>query len=252
MFTEQDRDRVYEEGASHGPGRDPRVVAAAVVGSLAIRGPAIVGPICDLTFGVSDEASIPEVLNTWSERLAQTFDAAALFDLPSGGAIYRVFLLRGCLQVDLCSPRPRSSERSVPTFGCCLEARCRSPTAGRRRRPTSSATPCTTRFERESASSAAGWWQAEYWISSLRDNAMSLARRRRGLAVYYGRGFDNLPAEIRSHAEGALVRALEPETLEKALQCGVELLLTESDEAGDLPSNVEARLRAFTKRQAPL
>jgi hypothetical protein len=81
---------------------------------------------------------------------------------------------------------------------------------------------------------------------------MSLACRRRGLPAYYGRGFDDLPTELRSLAEGALVRALEPETLAKALQCGVELLLTESDEAGDLPSNVEARLRAFTKRQAPI
>jgi hypothetical protein len=95
-------------------------------------------------------------------------------------------------------------------------------------------------------------WQAEYWISSLRDNAMSLACRRRGLPTHYGRGFDDLPAELRSHAEGALVRALEPETLAKALQRGVELLLNESGEAGDLQSHVEARLREFTKRQAPI
>jgi hypothetical protein len=48
------------------------------------------------------------------------------------------------------------------------------------------------------------------------------------------------------------VRALEPEALENALQISVELLLSESGEAGDLASSVEARLRAFTKRQAPL
>jgi hypothetical protein len=95
-------------------------------------------------------------------------------------------------------------------------------------------------------------WQAEYWISGLRDNAMSLACRRRGLPTSYGRGFDDLPAELRSDAEKALVQSLEPEALENALQRGVELLLTESGEADDLPSHVEARLRQFTKSQAPM
>jgi hypothetical protein len=249
MFTEQDRDRVYE-GVLTWARSDPRVVAAAVVGSLATR-PGDRWSDLDLTFGVSDEASIPEVLNTWSERLSQTFDAAALFDLPSGGAIYRVFLLRGCLQVDL-SFAPASQFGAIgPDFRLLFGSAVSKPHVG----PPSArdlfgyavhhAVRARICIERGRL------WQAEYWISGLRDNAMSLACRRRGLPAYYGRGFDELPAELRSHAEGALVRALQTETLAKALQCGVELLLAESGEAGDLPSNVEARLREFTTRQAP-
>src|SRR5258708_33616643 len=99
MFTEQDRDRVYNE-VLRWARSDARVAAAAVVGSLATR-PGDRWSDLDLAFGISDHAAVQEVLNAWSERLAASFDATALFDLPNQGAIYRVFLLRGCLQLDL-------------------------------------------------------------------------------------------------------------------------------------------------------
>ncbi len=38
---------------------------------------------------------------TGQKRLVEEFEAVRLFDVPSGGAVYRVFLLRGCLQFDL-------------------------------------------------------------------------------------------------------------------------------------------------------
>jgi hypothetical protein len=88
-------------------------------------------------------------------------------------------------------------------------------------------------------------WQAEYWISSLRDNALSLACRRLGLSAYYGRGFDELPEELLRHAERALVLSLDSRELSRALRCAVELLVSQSLEAGDLPSQVELPLRQF-------
>src|SRR5207245_6637289 len=54
-----------------------------------------------LTFAVKEGAPVQVVLDDWSERLAKEFDAVQLLDLPSACAIYRVFLLRGCLQFDL-------------------------------------------------------------------------------------------------------------------------------------------------------
>jgi hypothetical protein len=41
-------------------------------------------------------------------------------------------------------------------------------------------------------------WQAEYWVSGVRDHALSLACRRRGLPAYHGRGFDLLPEKVRT------------------------------------------------------
>ena len=86
MFTEEDRNRVRDEVLEWARS-DQRVVAAAVVGSLATR-PGDRWSDLDLTFGVSDHIPLDDVLNDWSERMASSFDAAVLFDLPSRGAIY--------------------------------------------------------------------------------------------------------------------------------------------------------------------
>jgi len=79
---------------------DQRVVAGAVIGSLA-HGPGDRWSDLDLTFAVKDDATIAEVLEDWSGKLIAEFDARRLFDLPSGRSIYRVFLLPGYLQFDL-------------------------------------------------------------------------------------------------------------------------------------------------------
>src|ERR1043165_9001368 len=99
MFTPQDRDRVHEQILAWAHA-DARIVAGAVVGSLAHR-PGDRFSDLDLTFGVRDDHPISGVLGDWSQRLIADFDAVVLFDLPAGGALYRVFLLPGCLQVDL-------------------------------------------------------------------------------------------------------------------------------------------------------
>ncbi len=49
-------------------------------------------------------------------------------------------------------------------------------------------------------------WQAEYWISEARNQALSLACLHRGLPTSYGRGFDDLPAEILEPLANALKR----------------------------------------------
>ena len=59
-------------------------------------------------------------------------------------------------------------------------------------------------------------WQAEVWISALRDHALELACLQRGLPVSYGRGFDALPPELLD--EGALVRSLDRDELLRALR----------------------------------
>src|SRR5439155_3050697 len=89
------RDHVLEMAAA-----DPRVVAGAVVGSLA-HGSGDRWSDLDLTFGVADDIAVVDVLGDWTKRVVDDLDAVFLFDLPSGDTIYRVFLLPGCLQVDL-------------------------------------------------------------------------------------------------------------------------------------------------------
>src|SRR5713226_7519316 len=99
MFSISDRDRVRDSVLTLARS-DTRVVAGAVVGSLA-KDEEDRWSDLDLTFGVVDGVPVGEVLEDFTTTLAEQFDVAHLFDLPSGSTIYRVFLLPGCLQFDL-------------------------------------------------------------------------------------------------------------------------------------------------------
>jgi hypothetical protein len=87
------------------------------------------------------------------------------------------------------------------------------------------------------------FWHAEYWISATRDYALSLACRRRGLAAVYGRGFDDLPAEVKDIFAKGLVASLEREELLRALRCVIEGLRNETAEVQELAVKVEPQLR---------
>jgi hypothetical protein len=243
IFTPQDRDRVQTRVLEWAQA-DPRVVAGAVVGSLAHE-PGDRWSDLDLTFAAEEGVPIQTVLEDWSARLADEFDAVRLFDLPSGGAIYRVFLLRGCLQFDL-SFSPASQFGAIGPnfrllFGTAIEKGFVGPPSARELfgyavHHAVRARVCIERGR---------YWQAEYWISRLRDHAMSLACRRLGLPAHYGRGFDDLPDEVRRGFIDSLVSSLERVDLRRALGSAVEALLREGEEAGDLPDKMGPALREF-------
>ena len=90
-------------------------------------------------------------------------------------------------------------------------------------------------------------WQAEYWVSGVRDHALSLACVQRGLPAYHGRGFDLLPQEVRHTAANALIRSLDRNELLRALSCAVDLLLEEPGEVQELARKVMPQLRQLTQ-----
>jgi hypothetical protein len=246
MFTPHDRDRVHARVLEWARS-DRRVVAGAVVGSLA-KQPGDRWSDLDLSFAVGDGVALVEVLDEWSERLVDEFDAVRLLDLPSGGAIYRVFLLRGGLQLDLSFSPAMQFGAIGPNFRLLFGTAIEKPFIG----PPSArelfgyavhhavrAHVCIERGR---------YWQAAYWIGSLRDNAMSLACRRLGLPAYYGRGFDELPEDMRRGFADALVQSLDRDELLRTLRYAVEALLREGAEAGDLPAKIEPQLREFIGR----
>ena len=94
-------------------------------------------------------------------------------------------------------------------------------------------------------------WQAEHWISGVRDQALLLACRRRGLEGSYGRRFDELPAEVLAACEAALVRSLERDELLRALASAISVLQQESEEAADLAAAVAAQLQALSSGSQP-
>ena len=246
MFTVEDRDRVYERVLEMAK-QDPRIVAGAVVGSLALSQGDRWSDL-DLTFGVADDSKVDDVLTDWTRKIGGEFNAAHLFDLSAGPSIYRVFLLPGCLQFDL-SFTPASQFGAVSPnfkllFGTAVE------------RPHPQPAPAQELFgyavhhlvRARICLERGRYWQAEYWISAARDYTLSLACRQRGLASSYGRGFDDLPAEVRNRFAGALPPSLEGDALLRALHVVVEGVI---EEAPNLPdaTTVATRLRELVQKR---
>ena len=224
---------------------DARIVAGAVVGSLALSDGDRWSDL-DLTFAVAEHFSIFDVLEDWTRDIVKEFDAAHLFDLPSGPSIYRVFLLPGCLQFDLsftpASKFGATSPKFKLLFGKSVERPYLQPRSAHELFGYAVHHALRARFCIERGR----YWQAEYWISAIRDYALSLACRRRGLPANEGRGFDDLPLEVRDVFKSALVTSLERDELLRALVCAINGLLGEVDEVKELASKVEPQLRELT------
>jgi hypothetical protein len=237
---ERVRDRVLELATS-----DVRVVAGAVVGSLA-HGDGDRWSDLDLTFAIVDGVPIVEVLDDWTRSLAGELEAVRLFDLPSGASIYRVFVLPGCLQLDLSATPAAAFGAGGPSFrllfGEAVEKPHAQPPDPHELFGYGVHHALRARFCIERARS----WQAEYWISGVRDYALSLACRARALPAHHGRGFDDLPADVRDAAIDALVGSLERDELLRALSCAIELLQREAGEVGELATSVAPQLHALT------
>ena len=221
---------------------DERVVAGAVVGSLA-AGEGDLFSDLDLTFAVDDGVSVEDVLADWTPALADELDAVHLFDVAAGAAIYRVFLLPGCLQLDISFAPQASSGARTPSFrllfGTAAQLPHVEPPAVEELFGHAVHHALRARFSLERGK----LWLAEYWLSSLRDTALALACRRRGLPTSYGRGFDELPPPVLAGFESALPRSLAPDELLRSLAAAVDGLLSE---AGELGAAVELQLRAVS------
>jgi predicted nucleotidyltransferase len=246
VFSVELRDRVRDHVLGLAQA-DRRVVAGAVVGAFA-RGTDDRWSDLDLTFAVADDGSVHEVLDDWTGDLADAFGAVHLFDWPVGRKVYRVFLLPGSLQVDV-SIGPTSEFRSGPGFELLF---------GDAADPGEPAVPNAQHEFGMAVHHAARariciergrFWQAEYWIGELRNHALSLACIRRGSNPREGRGLDDLPADVLDTFKRTLVHSVERNDLLDALGFAVDALLSESGEAGDLASKVEADLRGLSSEQ---
>lgn len=241
MFDIGDRDRVRDRLLDIAPS-DTRVVAGAILGSLA-HDEGDQWSDLDLMFAVADDVPVTDVLDAWSRTIVGEFRAVRLFDLPSGSIICRVFLLPDYLELDLSFAPASEFGAGGPKFrllfGEVLELPDGSPPAaeelfGYAVHHALYARACIERDR---------YWQAEYWVSAIRDHALALACRRLGLEGTHGRDFDRLPVEVVGPVNEALVRSLERGELNRALASAVAVLLRESTEVGAMAESVEGQLR---------
>lgn len=238
MFEAADRDRVRASVLEMAEA-DPRIVAGAEVGSL-VDGRADRWSDLDLTFAAT--VPVMEVLDDWTQRLARQLEAVRLFDLPVGSTVYRVFLLPGALQVDISITPEQEFWPRGPSFrllfGTAGEARLTPPPSADELFGLAVEDARTARV----ATERERYWQALYFIESLRNHALAMACVRRGLKASYGRGFHELPDSVLEAAGRTLVSTLDRQHLLDALRAGVDLLLAESIELGSIVERVRPQL----------
>jgi hypothetical protein len=245
VFTGEQRDALLERVLGLGR-EDERVVAGAVVGSLAVEGGDRFSDV-DLTFGVAGEDQVADVLDDWTRSLINELDAVPLVDLQRGPTTYRVFLLRDTLQLDLSMTPAAHFRPAGPRFRLMFGE-----TAG-----TDAADPAPPVAGDLFISTPAvpgdifGWgviyalhsraciergrvWQAEHYVGAVRDHALALACHREGVTAVQARGYDDLSVETLARHEDAHVGALEPAALRAALAASVVALTSEGAQA-DLP-----------------
>jgi hypothetical protein len=224
---------------------DARVVAGAVVGSLAVDGGG--GDRfsdLDLTFAVADTVPIADVLTDWTRTLSDELAAVHLADLERGPTTYRVFLLPDALQCDLSMTPAVQFRPAGPRFRLLFGQTA----AGTSGSPQPAAVGSLFIPTPVVAGDLFGWgviyalharaciergrvWQAEHYVGAVRDHALSLACLRHGLPAMQARGYDDLPAETLARYADAHVGAAEPGTLRTALAAAVRALLREGAEA---------------------
>ena len=248
MFNVEDRNRVRDRVLALAAS-DARVVAGAVVGSLALHEGDRWSDL-DLTFAVANDVPVADVLNDWTGAIVDEYDAVMLFDLPAGPSIYRVFMLPGCLQFDLSFTPAESFGATSPKFRLLFGDAVTKPYMpapmphelfGYAVHHALRARFCIERGR---------VWQAEYWLSAVRDYALHLACLRHELPARNGRGFDDLPAETLAAFAGALAQSLAPAELLRALEVALTGLLREArqvSEIADMAAQVEPQLRELTQ-----
>jgi hypothetical protein len=212
--------------------RDRRVVAGAVVGSLALGGGDRFSDL-DLTFAVADDVPVSDVLDDWSRTLSDELAAVHLADLEHGPTIYRVFLLPDALQVDLSlTPAARfapGGPRFRLVFGETAADKATAP------KPPAVADlfgwGVIYALHTRACIERGRFWQAEHYIGAVRDRALSLACLRQELPAVQARGYDDLPADTPASFDTTHVGSLERERLRSALSAVTRLLLREGQEA---------------------
>jgi hypothetical protein len=213
VFTPEERDRIRERLLELAKA-DERITGAALTGSAA-DGTEDRWSDVDLFFGVSESADFDAVLADWTQTAHHDLGALHHFDVPSGSAITPAAEFGGR------GPHFRA------VFGEPVEGEHTPPPdlddlAGLGWLSVVHAHVCIERRR---------LWQAEYWISSVRDQTMALACIRLGEPAVYAKGLHRLPLELTAPLEEALVRSLEPDELRRALRVAADCLISELHEA---------------------
>jgi hypothetical protein len=172
MFTAEQRDYVRQRFLELAQS-DPHVIAGAFTGSMAFGGGDEWSEI-DVAFGIAKGITPEALLDDWTHVLAREWGVLDHFDLRSGSRVYRVLLLPRGLEIDVgATPAEDFGARGSnfrALFGPIqqLEATPQPSSSSLIGLSWHHVLHAWASIERHKL------WQAEYWISAIRDHTLAL------------------------------------------------------------------------------
>ena len=212
MFTPAERTRIRDALITRARS-DPGIAGAALAGSAA-RDAEDPWSDIDLVLQLAPDVAEPEVVEAWTDSIADRYGIADTLDIFAGGVRYRVFLLPSSLQIDV-SFWPHDQFRATEPgfrmiFGTANPATQPSPPdVG-----TVIGMGWLYALHARSALARGRLWQTVLMTDDLRGQLITLICVRRDLNPWHGREVDRLPAAdlqilTESRAREVTVEALE-------------------------------------------
>ncbi len=225
VFTAEHRERLRTQLVSAAE-NDPHLCGAAHTGSAA-SGRLDRWSDIDLALCLKPTAAHDQVVAEWTNRLYQNHTAVAHVDVMRGPTLFRVFLLKNTLQVDIAFWSADDFAAIGPNFQLIF-GDAKPPRPSPPPNPQSLIGMAWLYALHVRSSLARGRnLQAEYMLSGMRNHVFELTCLRCGTIAHQGRGLDDLPAAERDTAAACLPESLEPAKLQHAFQNTMQALLKE-------------------------
>lgn len=222
---------------------DRRITGAAVTGSASIGREDRWSDI-DLAFGVGETSQIEPAVADWTKRMYEHHGAVHQVDVRRDTWLYRVFLLRNSLQVDLAFAPEADFGARAPTFRLLFGTAAETPHIQPQLAEDLIAYAWLYSLHVRSAIARGKVWQAEYMVSAARDFVLAAACRRHGVPSAEGRGMDQLPDAVSRPLRGALVTRLDADEIVRAFGVVIDCLLDEARHCDvALAARIEPALR---------
>ena len=225
MFSRAEREHI-RAALVRAAQADTNITGAAHLGSAAVDRLDDWSDI-DLALCVSHDAAVDGVIDAWTARMYRDHDAIAHCDVRRGEILYRVFLLRSSLQVDLSFwPADRFSATGPKfklIFGHANEPRL----SGSDNAAELIGLAWLYGLHVRSSIARHRLLQAEYMLSNMRNRVIALACLREAFSTSEGRGFDDLSNDQKSSFAQCYPSSVDFEELQRALQQTMRALINE-------------------------
>ncbi|UIJ33957.1 nucleotidyltransferase domain-containing protein [Allobranchiibius sp. GilTou73] len=226
MFAAADRLRVRDDLIAAARA-DPRVTAAALVGSAAVDRDDDWSDI-DLALRLAPATHPGDVVESWTSALYDMHGAVAHTDLWSGPTLYRVFLLQTSLQVDLSLwPSDDFAAHGGAPFRLLFGEANEPPARGARSPDAMVGMAWLYALHARSSIARKRSLQAVSMLNGLREQVISLACLRYGLPPDEGRGVDQLPDAVKKQLTRVLVASTDLTELQRLFGLLTDALTTE-------------------------